>query len=107
MPMTEFTFQDMDNALLEEGCTVEIIQHWLKNCSSCTENPCEDVPINPKVSYCKGNSLDDDFTLGAEATILSNHHRNRKSVLLDLPNLKTMNLGNSMSSNTTTKTSSR
>ncbi|KAM3935922.1 protein TESPA1 [Leptodactylus fuscus] len=106
MSMSEFTFQDMDDAFLEEGCTVEMIQNWLQDCSSCSETSCEDVPYIPKVSYCKGNSLDDDFTLGAEATLLSNHNRNRISVVLDYPNLKTINLGNSMASNSTTQTSS-
>lgn len=106
MSMSEFTFEDMDDAFLKEGCTMEIIQNWLQDCCSCSENVCDDVPINPKVSYCKENSLDDDFTLGAEATLLSNHHRSRISVLLDCPSLKIVNLGNSMTSNNTTKTSS-
>ncbi|XP_056418744.1 protein TESPA1 [Hyla sarda] len=106
MSMSEFTFQDEDEAFVEEGCTKKIIKKWLQDCRSCSEDSCEDV--NSKVSYCKGNSLDDDFTLGAEATFLSNHHRNRISEVLDChrTNLKTTSLGNSMASDTTTKTSS-
>ncbi|XP_071989120.1 protein TESPA1 isoform X2 [Engystomops pustulosus] len=101
MSMAEFTFQDLDDAFLQEGCTVEMIENWLKDYSLCWENSCEDVPFNPK-----GNSLEDDFILGAEATALSSHHRKRMSVVLEQPNLKTMNLGYSMTSNTTSKTSS-
>ncbi|XP_069828319.1 protein TESPA1 [Dendropsophus ebraccatus] len=104
MSMSELTFQDMDEAFVEESCAKEKIQTWLQDCCLSSEDSCEDV--NPKVLFCKGNSLDDDFTLGAEATFLSNHFQNRKSEVLDRPNLKIMNLGNSMASDTTTKTSS-
>ncbi|XP_073526159.1 protein TESPA1 [Phyllobates terribilis] len=73
--MSEFTFQDVDDAFLEEGCTTEMIQNWIKNCSLCPENFSEVIPLN-KAPYSKGNSLDDDFTLGAEATLLTNHQKN-------------------------------
>ncbi|XP_073417525.1 protein TESPA1 [Dendrobates tinctorius] len=33
MSMPEFTFQDVDDDFLEEDCTTEMIQDWLKNCS--------------------------------------------------------------------------
>ncbi|KAM5182416.1 protein TESPA1 isoform 2-T2 [Mantella aurantiaca] len=54
----------------------------------------------------KINSLDDDFSLGAEAIQLSDHHRNRIRVLPEHPRLKTMYMGDSMTSTSTAKTSS-
>ncbi|XP_075055351.1 protein TESPA1 [Mixophyes fleayi] len=106
MSMSAFTFQDMDDAFLEEGCSMEMIQDWLQHCRSSVENTCEDVLLHHKGSYSKGNSLDDDFILGAEAILLSAHHRNRIRVVLENPRLENMYLGDSMASNSTFKTSS-
>ncbi|XP_068123403.1 protein TESPA1 [Hyperolius riggenbachi] len=107
--MTEFTFQDLDNAFLDEGMSADRISGWLQDCSSPIENSSEEVLQHPKVLLCKGNSLEDEFTLGAEATHLSDHHRNRLShtyrMFPDHP-LKTMHMGESMTSTSTAKTSS-
>ncbi|KAM5182415.1 protein TESPA1 isoform 1-T1 [Mantella aurantiaca] len=104
--MPEFTFQDLDDAFLDEELSVDMIQGWLQGCGSSLENLSEEGLLHKKGLNSKINSLDDDFSLGAEAIQLSDHHRNRIRVLPEHPRLKTMYMGDSMTSTSTAKTSS-
>ncbi|XP_077339897.1 protein TESPA1 [Lithobates pipiens] len=104
--MPEFTFQDLDNAFLDEGHSIDTIQGWLQGCDSSVETLSEEGLLHHKGIISKANSLDDDFSLGADATYLSDDHRNKIRLLSDHPRLKTMYMGDSMTSTSTAKTSS-
>ncbi|XP_040278328.1 uncharacterized protein LOC120993932 [Bufo bufo] len=51
MSVSEFTFQDMDNAFWEEGCTMEMIQNWLKDCSRPLLRPERDPPAVTQLQH--------------------------------------------------------
>ncbi|CAH2224652.1 TESPA1 isoform X1 [Pelobates cultripes] len=106
MPIPGLTYEDLNNAVLENGIAMEMIQDWLQDCGTSVENTPETRSQHQmKGQYSKGNSLEDDFSLGAEAMLLFDNIKISSRVTH--PQLKNMYLGNSMASNSTTKTCSR
>ncbi|XP_072273911.1 protein TESPA1 [Pyxicephalus adspersus] len=98
--MPEFTFQDLDDAFLDEGLSIDMIEGWLQGCGSSVETQAEEG-----LHHQKAFSLIQSLFL-LLATHLSDHHRNRTRLFPDHFRLKTMYMGESMTSASTAKTSS-
>ncbi|MEE6471992.1 hypothetical protein FKM82_009423 [Ascaphus truei] len=107
MSIPEFTY-DVDDVFLEAGRSTKKIQDWLQDCRSSIENISSEDTLRPHIKgpCSKGNSVDDDLTLGAEAPLLSDNCKSRGRMMLAHPRPKNLHLGNSVTSNSTNKTSS-
>ncbi|KAM8977565.1 protein TESPA1 [Pelodytes ibericus] len=107
MSIPVFTYEDLDNAFLEEGASIDMIQDWLHDCRSSMESTSEDrSQCHIKGPFSKGNSLEDDFHLGAEAISLFDQYKSSTRMVETQSLLRNMHLGNSMASNSTIKTCS-
>ncbi|XP_031753050.1 protein TESPA1 isoform X2 [Xenopus tropicalis] len=107
MKLPEFTYQDLDNVFVEKGGSINMIQHWLQDCRSSVEGAPEDTYLSHiRGTWSKENSTDDDFNLGAEAILLSDHCKFIARMENEKARAKFSHMGNSMASSSTIKTSS-
>ncbi|KAM4699377.1 protein TESPA1 [Discoglossus pictus] len=103
----EFANEELIDAFLEETSSKEMIHRWLGGCRASIDSTSEDLPQAHMKGICStGNSFEDDLTLGADAMQLSDHCESSIRVVLDHQRLKNLHMGNSMTSDSTAKTSS-